>query len=232
MKWCVGWMITAVVCVVAATADAQVLAPYRVGGPAYVAASDVGGPYAVAPPDYGPRYVPSVLPPYEIYAVLRENGFSPLGAPQQRGLVYTISAIDRNGEDGRLVIDARTGRIIRFMPAFRMGGRINDEITTSYGAPGPLPEITDMRRASRPPDYVPRVASHTASAPLPNAAPPRAVAAPKPLAAKPAPAPAQKSAQAPSLPVEPKPAPQAATPQAVSPQIMPTQDMPKAQGLD
>ena len=62
-----------------------------------------------------------LLPPQEVYAVLRDNGFSPLGVPHQRGLVYTIAVIDRNGEDGRLVIDARNGRIIRFMPAYRYG---------------------------------------------------------------------------------------------------------------
>ncbi len=39
-----------------------------------------------------------------------------------RGFVYTIAAIDRGGADGRLIIDARNGRIIRFLPAYRMGG--------------------------------------------------------------------------------------------------------------
>ena len=66
-----------------------------------------------------------LLPPPEVYTVVRENGFSPLGIPRQRGFVYTISVIDRDGDDGRLVIDARTGRIIRFMPAYRMGDNIN-----------------------------------------------------------------------------------------------------------
>ena len=64
---------------------------------------------------------PTLLPPQEVYTVVRDSGFSPLGIPQLRGLVYTISVIDRGGDDGRLVIDARTGRIIRFMPAYRMG---------------------------------------------------------------------------------------------------------------
>ena len=41
-----------------------------------------------------------------------------------RGFVYTIAVIDRGGEDGRLIIDARNGRIIRFMPAYRMGGQL------------------------------------------------------------------------------------------------------------
>ncbi len=65
----------------------------------------------------GPRYGPILLSPPEVYTIVRESGFLPLGIPRQRGFVYTISVIDRGGDDGRLVIDARTGRIIRFMPA-------------------------------------------------------------------------------------------------------------------
>jgi len=31
----------------------------------------------------------------EVYTVVRENGFSPLGIPRQRGFVYAIDVIDR-----------------------------------------------------------------------------------------------------------------------------------------
>ena len=89
-----------------------------------------------------PRYGPSLLPPQEVYTVVRESGFSPLGIPQQRGLVYTISVIDSGGDDGRLVIDARTGRIIRFMPAYRMGDNFNEDLTATYGPVGPLARST------------------------------------------------------------------------------------------
>ena len=68
---------------------------------------------------YGPG--PTLLPPTRGLHHHPRSGFSPLGIPRQRGFVYTIAVIDRGGEDGRLVIDARTGRIIRFMPAHRMG---------------------------------------------------------------------------------------------------------------
>ena len=75
-----------------------------------------------------PRYGPQLLPPHaKVYTVVRESGFSPLGIPQQRGLVYTIAVIDRGGDDGRLVIDARTGRIVRFMPAYRMGDNFDGD---------------------------------------------------------------------------------------------------------
>ena len=106
-------------------AGAQAQVPYGNGRSPYAAASDFDAPYAPVPPEIpGPRYGygPSLLPSTEVYAVLRDNGFSPLGIPRLRGFVYTIAVLDRGGEDGRLIIDARNGRIIRFVPAYRMGG--------------------------------------------------------------------------------------------------------------
>src|SRR5215212_4902792 len=111
MKLFTGWVMSAGLVLATAAANAQVLAPYDIDGP-------------------------SLLPPQEVYTVVRESGFSPLGAPQQRGVVYTIAVIDRGGEDGRLVIDARTGRIIRFLPAYRMGDNFNEALATTYGPVG------------------------------------------------------------------------------------------------
>ena len=130
----------------------------------------------------------------EVYAVLRDNGFSPLGAPFQRGLTYVIAVIDRGGEDGRLVIDARNGRIIRFMPAFRWGdgyygdrsGYYGDRYAPPppYGPPGVLPPMAPISRDARPPVSAPHLASR--GVPLPQ---------PKPaLAGKPPDAAPQKSA--------------------------------------
>ncbi len=239
----------------AAAADAQVLGPSRVSdfsGP-YSEAPYRGGPYYAPPPaaveapgpryGYGQRYdqgfsyePAGLLPPHEVYAIIREAGFSPLGAPQQRGLVYTMAAIDRGGEDGRMVIDARTGRILRFMPAYQMGGRMNEEVVARYGPQAPLPELPQYRRPPFDPNTAKtvgnapsaatpapkqKVASRTATVPLPKQPPARAVATPaKPVAvekppvidkptaekpvepaATPAPAPVQQSAV-----TEPKPA--------------------------
>lgn len=246
MKWLTGSVIAAGVLAAAAAAHAQVLSPYRIGISPYVAASDVYGPYAAIPqdvtPNYGPsRYAPPVLLPQDIYAIIRESGFSPLGAPQQRGFVYTISVIDAGGEDGRLVIDARSGRIVRFMPAFRMGDRLNSDISASYGPPGPLPGVTEMGRGPRPPEYVPRVVSRTPQAlpqaPLPQAAVPR-VAAPVPQAPV-------RQAPIKQAVVQPKPAqpntvraapdqvrviPLTAAPAATA--VEPTQAMPPVQSLE
>jgi hypothetical protein len=239
MKLSVGWMISAGLIVAATAAGAQNLPPDQNGVSRYSTVSDVGRPYAAMPPDsMPPRYAPTVLPPREVFTVVRENGYAPLGAPQQRGFVYTIAVIDPNGDDGRLVIDARDGRIIRFMPAYRMGDRMGDAL--SYGPPGPPPPVIDFRGGvPRPPASVPRVASRSPTGvPLPKAMP-RAVGEPKPpapLAATPAPAaaPVQQSAVAPPTPVEATPSVAATAPVAAKPplRILPTQEMPKAQGLD
>ena len=181
---------------------------------AIVPVSDFGlGPYAAMPPEQAPwpGYGPRLLQPNEIAVIIREKGFAPLGHPQQRGIVYTVSAIDPGGDDGKLVVDARSGRIIRFMPAYRMGDRFNEELDAAYGPVGPLPPLpTSYRRAPRPPLPIPHVVSRAAT-PLP-----------KPAAQ--AQAQAQHAAQAPTAPptVEAKPLVQ----------IQPTQEMPAAQGLD
>jgi hypothetical protein len=230
MKLFMGWAVSAGVVFMAAAANAQVLAPGEVGRSSYTAVSDVGapGPYAAMPPEAAPAppgYGPRLLPPLEVYTIVRESGFSPLGIPQQRGLLYTISVIDRGGDDGRLVIDARSGRIIRFMPANRMSDNFNDDLNIAYGPVGPLPPPTNSnyRRVPRPPLPVPHVASRPA-VPLPKAAP---------AAAKPAAPPAQQSA-ATAKPAEPQASSPSPTVGVAKPsvQIQPTQEMPKAQGLD
>ena len=207
-------------------AGAQAQVPYGNARSPYAAASDFDAPYTAAPPAIPGsryRYGPSLLPSTEVYAVLRDNGFSPLGIPRLRGFVYTIAVLDRGGEDGRLIIDARNGRIIRFMPAYRMGDQFNEEsrvIDSSPGAPPPA-------HASGSPRPGPKVASRTVPVPKAN-----------PLAAKPAAPEPVKQAAAPA----PKPAEiQAAAPPAVTtgsapekpvPQIAPTEEMPKPQGLE
>jgi hypothetical protein len=225
MRLFTGWIVSAGLVLSAAAANAQGLVPHGIGGSPY-AVSDIEGPYAAMPPEAAvPRYGPSLLPPQEVYTVVRESGFSPLGIPQARGLFYSIAVIDRGGNAGRLVIDARNGRIIRFMPADRIGDNFNEEQTAAYGPVGP-PPVSPVRGGPRPPASIPHVASRTVPVPKPS-----------PLAAKPASEPPQQSAA-----VQPKPADPQAAPPAVSaptvgqakpaPTIQPTQEMPKVQGLD
>jgi len=244
MKLFTGWMISAGMVVMATAANAQGLAPYQVGDSRYSAVSDVNspyvggpyvrGPYGAMPPEPpGPRYGgPMLLPPTEVYTVVREAGFSPLGIPRQRGFVYVIAVIDRAGNDGRLVIDARNGRILRFRPAYRIGDNFSEDMT--YGPAGPLPPVGEVRGPPRPQASMPRVASQAPAVPVPKASPLHRTET-KPLAAKPAPA--QQSAAMQAKPAETAAAPQAAAPPVVeakpaAPPIQPTQEMPRVQGLE
>jgi hypothetical protein len=248
MKLFVGWAISAAVMVTATAAGAQALSnqglsnqslpPLRAG---VSTVSDFGGPYAAMPPDaMPPGTVAPLLPPQEVFSILRERGFAPLGVLRLHGFIYSVAVINPDGDDGRLVIDARNGRIIRFMPALQMGDRMGDEGVMSYGPEAPLPPGASFRGGfrgvPRPPAPVPNVASRSPTGvPLPKPMP-RAVAEPKPptpLAATPAAAApvrqssigqakASESQAAAPAPVEAKP----------GVQILPTQEMPKVQGLD
>jgi hypothetical protein len=240
MKFFTGCVAAATLVLSASVAQAQVPANGIARG-GVIAVSDFDGPYGPGaapppPPRYGYGYgyeergpAPALLPSTEVYAVLRENGFSPLGIPRLRGSVYTIAVFDRRGDDGRLVIDARDGRIIRFMPnadAYGMAPAYEEPAVAPYRPQSALPPPTMVRNGPpRPPAPIPHVASRTV--PLPKAAPPRpetSVAATKPAE------PAQQTAA-----VQPKPA-EAAAPtvgQAKPPAtILPTRDMPAVQGLD
>ena len=253
MKFFTGCVAAATLALAAPAAQAQVPAS-GVGGGGYVAVSDFDGPYvpgeAAPPPRQGYGYgygygyeergpAVALLPSTEVYAVLRENGFSPLGIPRLRGIVYTIAVIDRRGDDGRLVIDARDGRIIRFMPfadAYGMAPADDERTVAPYSPQSALPPPTMIRSGPpRPPAPIPHVASR--AVPLPKAAP-RRVETPAALAKPAQPStpqtqaaqPAQQAAAAPAKPVD------AAVPTVgqakPAPTILPTQEMPPAQGLD
>lgn len=252
MKFFTGYVAAATLALAATAAQAEVPASGISGG-AMIAVSDLDGPYAPPeaapppPPRYGYGYgyedrgpAPALLPATEVYAVLRDNGFSPLGIPRLRGAVYTIAVIDRRGDDGRLVIDARDGRILRFMPAadaYGMAPSYEEPAVAPYRPQSALPPPTLVRSGPpRPPAPIPHVASRTV--PLPKTAPHRGEA--PVVAAKPAEQTtprAQASQQtAAAQPKTVEAAPQAAA-SAVSQAkpaatILPTQEMPAAQGLD
>jgi hypothetical protein len=229
---------------VLAAASAQAQSP----DPRYTPTSDINGPYAAMPPGEGPGYGPDgygpngygprLLPAREVYTVLRDNGFSPLGTPRQRGFFYMISVTNRRGDDGRLVIDARNGRIVRFVPAYHFG--------LSYGPSWPMPP---MGAVPRPPAPVPKLASRSPSpVPLPKAEPPAQTSEVKPqvmpevksLAEKPAAEQGQQSAANQIKPAASAPTPASPPPASVEakpstpqqPEILPTQEMPKVQGFE
>jgi len=256
MKLFTGWWALSLgLILTAGTANAQI-APPRESDGAYRAVSDFYGPYGAAPqelppyaavppqaPPYAavppqvpePAYGPALLPPSEVYAILRQSGFRPLGVPRQRGTFYAIMVTDRYGEDGRVVIDARTGQIVRFVPAYRTGdiyGAYN-AAPGPYAAPGRPQALGDLRDPPRPPASIPKLASRAPAVPMPKPAPPRN-AEDKPLAEKPAQPPQQSAA------VQAKPAdtagaqvaPPVSEARPATPPIRPTQPMPGVQGLE
>jgi hypothetical protein len=244
MKLFTGWMLSAGLILTAATANAQMLERYGIERAPYAVASDIAGPPMAAAPSEELRYGQYVLAPPEVDGILRENGFSPLGVPHLRGIVYTVSVLDRAGDDGRLVIDARTGRIISFMPANQLGEDLNGDLTQTYGPRPSGPPLRPSVGVLRPPASVPHVvASRTTPVPQAKVSPRSGEASP--LAARPAPVtraqeasvarskPADAQAAMPA-PVEVKPAVEAkpAVAKPGEPLIRPTQPLPEVQGLD
>ena len=189
------------------------------------------------------------LPPYQVATIVRSSGYLPLGPVTRRGWVYTLPAAGPRGIEGRLVIDARTGRIMRFAPALAVGDAL------AYGPPpGPPLYQQDYRRAPRPPAPVPRVAKGSApkvasqtpaAAPAPAAAPGHPAEAAKTAATSPAQHPvgspaAERSPAPAAAPLdktaEAKPAATigttAAPPTASTLKLWPTQALPPVQPLD
>jgi hypothetical protein len=200
-------------------------------GPGY--RDDRYGPERGYAPDYS--YAPALLPTHEVYAILRENGFSPLGIPRQRGYTYVIAVLDRGGEDGRLIIDGRNGRIIRFVPASQWG-QAYDRMRYEPGPAGPgpapsrnpagaLPPPTVIKASPQAPAAVPPVANRSAAVPAPK---------PAPMAARPAEPPQQKSAANEAHPAQPAPRAVGTVGEAkpATPQLQSTTEMPQVQGFE
>jgi len=229
VRWTVAAGLTLAASAAGAQQLAQVMAPYEIDAApsarTAIRASDIGGPYAAIPPDAAvPRPAPALLPPGEIFGLLRQAGYAPVGTPRLRGAFYTVAVVDPYGDDGRVVIDGRNARIVRFIPA-----------DADLAAPlwrRPVPHFREVGPAPRPPLAVPRVASRNPTPPLPKPSPNPAAAPAKPVAAQPTPAPAapQQTAATPAA------AATAAAPAAVdarpAPVIAPTQPMPQVQGLE
>ena len=134
---------TAIVLAGATAVAAQALPPVHYDTRAYY-----GGRVAPPPPYYAPD--DEAMPSFEVAAILRSRGFLPLGGPARRGGFYVVAAVHPRGEEGRVVIDAYTGRVVRFVPASEISGARGDEMVLVYQ--GPTFPPPDASRRGPPPD--------------------------------------------------------------------------------
>lgn len=215
----------------AGAAGAQPLPP--MDGPTIYYGSRASYP----PPIYAPAPAPAI-PRREVAAILRSRGYRPLGPPVRRGGFYVVSAIHRNGGDGRVVIDAYSGEVVRVIPAGPRPRRGDDMVLVYQGPTFPPPDRGRFgqppraeRGAPRPPVPVPRVASRApAETPLvtPKPRPKEAPQEPETAQAPPTPAPVESKPAAASPKLSPKPI--GKTPD--KPVVQPTQPMPPVQTME
>jgi hypothetical protein len=96
----------------------------------------------------------AVIAPPEVTAIVQSNGMKPLTPPMRYGPSYMLRALDPNGQEVRVVVNARSGRIIAVRPVF--GPRY--AVVPPYGRPAagvPLAEDSygpNPRVAALPPD--------------------------------------------------------------------------------
>src|SRR4029450_5532873 len=48
--------------------------------------------------------------------IVRSTGLEPLGRPVRQGQAYAVRAVDDAGEEVRVIVDARLGRIVKVVP--------------------------------------------------------------------------------------------------------------------
>jgi hypothetical protein len=119
------------------------------------------------------------LPPYEILTIIRSTGFEPIGRPVRNGQTYVLRAVDAYDLEVRLVVDARTGRILsaaeapaRYAVPYRGAPPYDPSDAPVYGRIFGTPMIDDGFGPVRPPASVPAGRPQTgAAAPLPRPRP-------------------------------------------------------------
>ena len=97
---------------------------------AVIAATLIG-----AAPAKAQHVAADLLPSYEVSTIIASMGMRPLDRPIWRNGRYVINAIDRNGREVRVVLDAHDGQVIAVRP------RMRDYVyEPRYGAPPPPPQ--------------------------------------------------------------------------------------------
>ena len=159
----------------------------------------------------------AALPPHEVVTIVRSARMQPLHRPMRHGATYVLRAIDPNGQEVRVTVDARLGRILQVVPV--LGPRYA-VLPPPYGRP---PGLIPMMPDELPPpgvDGSPMTGPGLGGPPPAPGRGPATAAAPAPAApaGPPLPRPRPKLAQSPAANPAPAAAPQAApSPSTASP---------------
>jgi hypothetical protein len=123
-------------------------------------------PVAAEPVRLAQRFAADVIPPYEVFTVIRSMGLRPLGRPHYRGRFYVVHAVDPRGAEVHVVVDAYAARVVSVRPLDRQAATDDPRFYRRYDS-GP-PPAAGPRVIERDPRYVP-----PAPVPSPGASDPR-----------------------------------------------------------
>src|SRR5690606_7633157 len=80
-------------------------------------------PAAAEPMRLAQTLAADIVPPYEVFTIIRSMGMRPLGRPHYRGRFYVVHAVDPRGVDVRVVVDAHAARVVSVRPLDRQAAR-------------------------------------------------------------------------------------------------------------
>jgi hypothetical protein len=138
----------------------EVMRIYRkLAGPALaacagIAALTIAAPsVAVAEPVQLAQFDYRGVPPHEVAAIVRSMGLNPVGTPLRRGRDYVQHAVDRRGEQVRVIIDARFGDVVAVRRLYARGPYDDDRPDVARRMPPPVYDRPDYSRRMPPPYY-------------------------------------------------------------------------------
>jgi hypothetical protein len=103
-----------------------------------------------------PLGAPRALPPHEILTILRSTELAPLERPTRRGTTYALRALDADGDQVRVIVDARTGAILSVTPIMQQDLAPGQGVATAPRSTlppdlGPAPIAPGSRARHLPP---------------------------------------------------------------------------------
>jgi hypothetical protein len=130
----------------------------KLAGPTLVACAGIAAfaliaPSAIAEPVQLAQFDYRGVPPYEVAAIVRSMGLNPIGPPLRRGRDYVQYAVDRRGEQVRVIIDARFGDVVAVRRLYARGPYDNDRPDVARRMPPPVYDDRPDYSRRMPPRY-------------------------------------------------------------------------------